>query len=102
MNGIIYLLNIFSNRTLITLRRPGRALKQMESLPNFSKELQKYIYKTIQKEAEGVKVEKEIAPGEFNRETLRSFSYQSYHERSAGHHTAAQCCNNWCSEQPII
>ena len=53
----------------------------MECLPNFRKELQKYIYKTIQKEAEGVKVDKEVAPSEFNRETLRSFSYQSYHEK---------------------
>ena len=47
----------FIRRDLIIQRRPGRAMKQMEFLPNFSKDLQKYIYNTVQKEAEEVSLQ---------------------------------------------
>ena len=53
----------------------------MEFLPNFSKDLQKYIHNSVQKEAEGVKLQKETSVAGFNRENLADFSYSSYHEK---------------------
>ena len=62
-------------------RRPGRALKEMEFLPNFERELQEFIFKKIQKEAETVKLEKETRVADFCRENLKGFSYETYHEK---------------------
>ena len=60
-------------------RRPGRALKQMEFLPNFQKELNEYVYKTVQKESENVKEDKGPTVGHFSRLDLSSFSYGQFH-----------------------
>jgi len=68
-------------RDLLRHRRPGRALKEMEFLPNFDRELQEFIYKKIQKEAETVKLEKETCVADFCRENLSSFSYETYHDK---------------------
>ena len=51
----------------------------MELLLNFTKELQKYIYKYIQCEAEGIKHSKETSVSDFNRQALEDFSYDEYH-----------------------
>ena len=53
----------------------------MEVLPNFSKDMLEYVYKTIQKEAEAVKIEKETSVSNFCRENLSSFSYDDYHQK---------------------
>ena len=71
----------FFVRNLVTHRRPGRVLRQLEFLPNFKKELQEYIYKTIQKEAEAVKTVKETSVANFCRQNLSSFSYENYHAK---------------------
>jgi hypothetical protein len=76
----------FIHRDLIIQRRPGRAMKQMEFLPNFSKDLQKYIYNTVKKEAEEVKVDKETSVAGFNRESLANFSYDLYHQKMLQNH----------------
>ena len=69
-------------RDLLRHRRPGRALKEMEEfLPNFDRELQEFIYKKIQKEAESVKLEKETCVADFCRKNLSSFSYETYHDK---------------------
>ena len=71
----------YTTRDLIRHRRPGRALKEMEFLPNFEKELQEFIFKKVQKEAETVKLEKETSVADFSRENLSSFSYETYHDK---------------------
>lgn len=53
----------------------------MEFLPNFHRELQEYLYKKIQREAEGVKVDKETSVANFCRENLSCFSYEEYHTK---------------------
>ena len=62
-------------------RRPGRAIRALEFLPNFNKEFQEYLYKTIQKEAESIKIDKETSVANFCRDNLGSFSYEKYHEK---------------------
>jgi hypothetical protein len=72
---------MFVPRDLVRHRRPGRAMKEMGFLPNFNQDLQEYIYKTVQKEAESVKIEKETCVANFCRQNLSSFSYENYHNK---------------------
>ena len=68
-------------RDLVLHRRPGRALKQLEVLPNFDKELQKYIYERVQREAASCLNEKDPPLKEFDRLQIDSFSYDAYHDK---------------------
>ena len=77
LNLIFFLL-----RNLILNRRPGRALKQMEFLPNYKKDLQKYIHDYVQTEAAGIKNFKEVAVADFDRYLMESFSYDTYYENA--------------------
>ena len=52
---------------------------QMESLQNFSKELQKYIFKRSQSEANSVKLYKDVSVTNFSSHDVNEFSYDAYH-----------------------
>ena len=60
-------------------RRPGRAFKQMEFLPNYIRDLQKYIHDYVQAEAAGIKNAKEVTVADFDRCLMESFSYDTYY-----------------------
>ena len=51
----------------------------MESLQNFSKELQKYIFKRSQSEAASVKLYKDVSVANFSYDDVNKFSYETYH-----------------------
>ena len=71
--------NCTFSRNLIIHRRPGRALKQMEFLPNFERELQEYIFNYVQTEARGILLSKEVSAGDFSRKHMDDFTYDFYH-----------------------
>ena len=66
---------------MVLQRRPERALKQLEYLPNFEKDLQKYIYERVQKEASLAVHDKEHSLVDFDRHDIESFSYDAYHSK---------------------
>ena len=72
--------DFFTLRDLILHRRPGRALKQLECLPNFDQELQKYVYERVQKEAASCLNDKDPPLAEFDRLQIDAFSYEAFYD----------------------